>query len=87
MTLLKLKALAASTIIVLAISIQVTPSQATSHKPTLAQIEAAKKAELAKKKIADAALKKLAAAKGNLKQLSIIAVSYTHLTLPTKRIV
>jgi len=73
MTLLKLKALAASTIIVLAISIQVTPSQATSHKPTLAQIEAAKKAELAKKKIADAALKKLAAAKGNLKQLSIIA--------------
>jgi cell wall-associated NlpC family hydrolase len=68
-----MKALAASTIIVLAISIQVTPSQATSHKPTLAQIEAAKKAELAKKKIADAALKKLAAAKGNLKQLSIIA--------------
>jgi cell wall-associated NlpC family hydrolase len=68
-----MKALAAFTIIVLAISIQVTPSQATSHKPTLAQIEAAKKAELAKKKIADAALKKLAAAKGNLKQLSIIA--------------
>ncbi len=68
-----MKALAASTIIVLAISIQVTPSQATSHKPTLAQIEAAKKAELVKKKIADEALKKLARAKGNLKQLSIIA--------------
>ena len=46
---------------------------ATSHKPTLAQIEAAKKAEIAKKKIADEALKKLARAQGNLKQLSIIA--------------
>ena len=68
-----MKALAASTIIVLAIAVQAAPSHATSHKPTLAQIEAAKKAELAKKKIADAALKKLAAAKGNLKQLSIIA--------------
>ena len=43
MTLLKLKALAASTIIVLAISVQAAPSHATSHKPTLAQIEAAKK--------------------------------------------
>ena len=73
MTLLKLKALAASTIILLAISVQAAPSNATSHKPTLAQIEAAKKAELAKKKIADEALKKLARAKGNLKQLSIIA--------------
>lgn len=48
-------------------------SNATSHKPTLAQIEAAKKAEIAKKKIADEALKKLARAQGNLKQLSIIA--------------
>ena len=73
MTLLKVKALAALLITVLAISVQETPSQATSHKPTLAQIEAAKKAELAKKKIADEALKKLARAKGNLKQLSIIA--------------
>ena len=68
-----MKALAASTIILLALSVQVAPSHATSHKPTLAQIEAAKKAELAKKKIADAALKKLAAAKGNLKLLSAIA--------------
>jgi cell wall-associated NlpC family hydrolase len=73
MKLLTLKALATSTIILLAISVQATPSHATSHKPTLAQIEAAKKAELAKKKIADEALKKLARAKGNLKQLSIIA--------------
>jgi len=73
MRLLPMKALAASTIILLAISVQVAPSHATSHKPTLAQIEAAKKAELAKKKVADAALKKLAAAKGNLKLLSAIA--------------
>ena len=73
MKLLRVKALAAVTIIVLAISIQEIPSQATSHKPTLAQIEAAKKAELEKKKIADEALKKLARAKGNLRQLSIIA--------------
>jgi cell wall-associated NlpC family hydrolase len=73
MTLIKLKALAASMIILLVISVQTAPSHATSHKPTLAQIEAAKKAELAKKKIADEALKKLARAKGNLKQLSIIA--------------
>jgi len=48
-------------------------SSATKHKPTLAQIEAAKKAEAAKKKIADEALKKLARAKGNLKLLSVIA--------------
>jgi len=73
MRLLPIKALAASMIILLALSVQVAPSHATSHKPTLAQIEAAKKAELAKKKIADAALKKLAAAKGNLKLLSAIA--------------
>ena len=73
MRLLPMKALAASTIILLALSVQAAPSHATSHKPTLAQIEAAKKAELAKKKIADAALKKLAAAKGNLKLLSAIA--------------
>jgi len=52
---------------------QMSPGYATSHKPTLAQIEAAKKAEIAKKKIADEALKKLARAKGNLKQLSILA--------------
>jgi len=56
-----------------ALLVPMTSSSATSHKPTLAQIEAAKKAELAKKKIADEALKKLARAKGNLKQLSIIA--------------
>jgi cell wall-associated NlpC family hydrolase len=70
---LKFRSLATLVITLLVVSAQVTPSTATSHKPTLAQIEAAKKAELAKKKIADEALKKLARAKGNLKLLSAIA--------------
>jgi cell wall-associated NlpC family hydrolase len=42
-------------------------------KPTLAQIEAAKKAEAAKKKIATDALKRLEKARGNLRALSAIA--------------
>jgi hypothetical protein len=46
----KLKSLVTLMITLLFVSAQVTPSAATSHKPTLAQIEAAKKAELAKKK-------------------------------------
>lgn len=46
---------------------------ATNHKPTLAQIEAAKKAEIAKKKVADDALKRLTKARGNLKALTVIA--------------
>ncbi len=70
MKLLKMRVLIATMIGALALSAQVNPSSASNHKPTLAQIEAAKKAELAKKKIADEALKKLARAKGNLKLLS-----------------
>ena len=54
-------------------SISVIPLSASKHKPTLAQIEAAKKAEKAKKKIADEALKKLYKARGNLKALVLIA--------------
>lgn len=73
MNFLKLKSLATLIITLLVVSAQAPPSSATNHKPTLAQIEAAKKAELAKKKIADEALKKLARAKGNLKLLSSIA--------------
>lgn len=46
---------------------------ATNHKPTLAQIEAAKKLEAAKKRVADEALKKLLRARGNLKALTVIA--------------
>jgi len=49
------------------------PAGAATPKPTLAQIEAAKKAETAKKKIAADALKKLESARGNLKALTAIA--------------
>ena len=52
------------------------PSQtafSATPKPTLAQIEAAKKAEAAKKKIANDALKRLERARGNLRALSAIA--------------
>lgn len=51
----------------------IAPSIASKHKPTLAQIEAAKKAEAAKKKAAADALKRLERAKGNLKALNAIA--------------
>jgi cell wall-associated NlpC family hydrolase len=46
---------------------------AATPKPTLAQIEAAKKAEAAKKKIAADALKRLEKARGNLRALTAIA--------------
>jgi len=48
-------------------------AKATNHKPTLAQIEAAKKEELAKKVAADSALKRLAKAQGNLRLLTSLA--------------
>lgn len=67
-----------SLVVFLGFNLFSTPiSYGSNHKPTLAQIEAAKKAELAKKKIADAALKKLSMAKGNLKALTVIANSAT----------
>jgi cell wall-associated NlpC family hydrolase len=50
-----------------------TTVYAATPKPTLAQIEAAKKAEAAKKKAADAAAKKLAAANMSLKDLTVKA--------------
>ncbi len=46
---------------------------ATNHKPTLAQIELAKKLELEKKKNAVSAEAKLSAAKGSLKKLAVLA--------------
>ena len=51
----------------------ISSSLASSHKPTLAQIEAAKKVEAAKKKVAEEALQKLLKARGNLKALTVIA--------------
>ena len=48
-------------------------ANSTNHKPTLAQIEAAKKEESAKKAAADAALRRLAKAQGNLRLLTSLA--------------
>jgi cell wall-associated NlpC family hydrolase len=48
-------------------------SFATKHKPTLAEIEAAKKSEALKKKAADAASARLKKALGNLRALTLIA--------------
>ena len=62
------KALALAVIFGLTLSI--TPAMAATPKPTLAQIEAAKKAEAAKKKTADEAAKKLAAANQTLRTLT-----------------
>ena len=62
--------------VALAAALFLTPSLqalATSHKPTLAQIESAKKIELEKKKVAEIAAKKLNSARGNLKKLAVLA--------------
>ena len=59
--------------VLLIFQISLSGAQATNHKPTLAQIEAAKKAELEKKAVADAAMKRLAKARGNLKLLTALA--------------
>ncbi|MEY3365253.1 MAG: hypothetical protein RL332_1053 [Actinomycetota bacterium] len=59
--------------VVLGLTITTAPAYAATPKPTLAQIEAAKKA--AKKKIADAAAKKLAAATQTLRGLTAKAAA------------
>ena len=56
--------------VVFGLTLSITPAMAATPKPTLAQIEAAKKAEAAKKKIADEAAKKLAAANQTLRTLT-----------------
>ena len=56
--------------IIFGLTLTTTPAIAATPKPTLAQIEAAKKAEAAKKKVADAAAKKLAAANQTLRSLT-----------------
>ena len=61
--------------VVLGLTISTAPAYAATPKPTLAQIEAAKKAEAAKKKIADAAAKKLAAATQTLRGLTAKAAA------------
>ena len=56
--------------VIFGLALTVTPAIAATPKPTLAQIEAAKKVEAAKKKIADEAAKKLAAANQTLRTLT-----------------
>ncbi len=71
---MKLKILVIQIILIsLSVVVLPAPSNATSHKPTLAQIEAAKKLEAAKKKVAADALKRLEKARGNLRALTTIA--------------
>lgn len=60
---------AISLVVILGLSISSVPAVAVP-KPTVAQIEAAKKVEAEKKKIADAQAKKLAAANQNLRALT-----------------
>ena len=61
---------ALSLALVLGLTLGSTPALAKTPKPTLAEIEAAKKVEAAKKKAADAASKKLAAANQTLRTLT-----------------
>ena len=60
-------------VLMLALLAPMSVGSASNHKPTLAQIEAAKKAEAAKKKAAADALKRLEKARGNLRALTAIA--------------
>ena len=63
----------------------VTPAIAATPKPTLAQIEAAKKAEAAKRAAAEAAAKKLAAANQTLRTLTAKANAAQALFVAAKR--
>jgi len=62
-----------ATALILALSFSVAPSYAKTPKPTLAQIDAAKKAEAAKAAVAKAAANKLAAANQTLRGLTAVA--------------
>ena len=59
--------------LLLIFQISVSEVQATNHKPTLAQLAAAKQVESDKKAVADAAMKRLAKARGNLRLLTALA--------------
>lgn len=70
--------------IIASLTLATTPAIA-KPKPTLAEIEAAKQAEAAKKKAADAAAKKLAAANLTLKQLTARANAARAVYLKAKK--
>ena len=76
---------AAAFAIIFGLTLSTTPAIAATPKPTLAQIEAAKKAEAAKKKVADAAAKKLAAANQTLRSLTAKANAAQALYVKAKK--
>jgi cell wall-associated NlpC family hydrolase len=76
---------AAALAIIFVLTLTTTPAIAATPKPTLAQIEAAKKAEAAKKKVADAAAKKLAAANQTLRSLTARANAAHALYVKAKK--
>ena len=69
------KSRAISLALVLGLTLTTAPALAKTPKPTLAEIEAAKKVEAAKKKAADAQAAKLAAANQTLRALTVKANS------------
>jgi cell wall-associated NlpC family hydrolase len=71
--------------VIFGLALPMTPAIAATPKPTLAQIEAAKKAEAAKKKAADVAAKKLAAANQTLRTLTAKANAAQALYVKAKR--
>jgi len=71
--------------VIFGLTLSITPGIAATPKPTLAQIEAAKKAEAAKKKAADAAAKKLAAANQTLRGLTAKANAAQALYVKAKK--
>jgi len=76
---------ALTTIVIVFFSISILPpALATKHKPTVAQIEAAKRIEEEKKKSAAASAKKLSSAVGNLKKLASLAAEANQKYLSAK---
>ena len=71
--------------IIFGLTLPTTPAVAATPKPTLAQIEAAKKAEAAKKRAADAAAKTLAAANQTLRSLTAKANAAQALYVKAKK--
>ncbi|CAB4838629.1 MAG: NlpC/P60 family protein [Actinobacteria bacterium] len=76
---------AISLALIAALTLSTAPAMAKTPKPTLAQIEAAKKAEAAKKKAADAQAAKLAAANQSLRTLTAKANAATALYVKAQR--
>ena len=68
-----------------ALTLVTVPALAKTPKPTLAQIEAAKKIEADKKKVADAQAAKLAAANQNLRTLIAKANAATAMYVKAQR--